>query len=552
MPELPFAPKILFLLIALPLSALALWFSFTRHGAQQQGFNRFLSAAVFTVLFFVFLALHFHYFPQDVDDSFISFRFAENLAHGQGLCFNAGEPIEGFSNLLWVGLLALAVKSGFGLSAGDWVLPLVAKLLSITCHLTIYFLIYCWAARKRDGFCNHLAALPGLAFFVAAGANAFWATSGMETSLHSLLLLLLAISWSDLEGNESLPAHPVGLIAAMLLLVVSRPEGILFGSVMLALWWHTDHHKSAMASRNWKTAALLFAGWIVTISVFRFAYFGNLLPNTFYAKATGDLLFQLRHGLQYLGGGLLAAGGWIWAIALWPSHHKPRTWTAPHLLIAAQFVFILLVGGDWMSGYRFIAPIIPLAALAIIRFMREHADAIERFFSVVAGKWKPVAAMLGLLLLVGVQALAFDRIVFFQNDFFVSGFRKLDLFPSAAHYEAALEIRRVVEPSAIVAVNEAGLIPYISQVRTLDCVGLLDRQIGLLPGLLHEKAGADDILKRKPEYILLGLVSGSLNSAEMRGPVRYINELLTSSDFTQQYSEIYRNEKFLLYKRSAA
>src|SRR5947208_12083 len=41
------------------------------------------------------------------DDAFISFRYARNFARGHGLVFNAGfERIEGYSNFLWVLILA--------------------------------------------------------------------------------------------------------------------------------------------------------------------------------------------------------------------------------------------------------------------------------------------------------------------------------------------------------------------------------------------------------------------------------------------------------------
>lgn len=40
------------------------------------------------------------------DDAYISFRYAENLSGGRGLVFNAGEKVEGYSNFLWVVLLA--------------------------------------------------------------------------------------------------------------------------------------------------------------------------------------------------------------------------------------------------------------------------------------------------------------------------------------------------------------------------------------------------------------------------------------------------------------
>ena len=38
----------------------------------------------------------------DIDDAYISFRYAQNLLDGHGLVFNPGDPVEGYSNLLWV------------------------------------------------------------------------------------------------------------------------------------------------------------------------------------------------------------------------------------------------------------------------------------------------------------------------------------------------------------------------------------------------------------------------------------------------------------------
>src|SRR2546422_3934340 len=41
-----------------------------------------------------------------IDDAFINFRFAENLAGGLGPVFNAGERVEGYTTPAWVFLLA--------------------------------------------------------------------------------------------------------------------------------------------------------------------------------------------------------------------------------------------------------------------------------------------------------------------------------------------------------------------------------------------------------------------------------------------------------------
>ena len=46
------------------------------------------------------------------DDAFISFRYAENFAAGNGLVFNAGERVEGFTNLSWTVLFGLIMSVG--------------------------------------------------------------------------------------------------------------------------------------------------------------------------------------------------------------------------------------------------------------------------------------------------------------------------------------------------------------------------------------------------------------------------------------------------------
>src|SRR5262245_65923196 len=50
--------------------------------------------------------------PVTVDDAFISYRYADMLVRGEGLVYNAGERVEGYSNFLWVLIAALAISLG--------------------------------------------------------------------------------------------------------------------------------------------------------------------------------------------------------------------------------------------------------------------------------------------------------------------------------------------------------------------------------------------------------------------------------------------------------
>ena len=45
------------------------------------------------------------------DDSFISFRYAKNLVDGLGLVYNAGEYVEGYTNLLWTLMMAASMAA---------------------------------------------------------------------------------------------------------------------------------------------------------------------------------------------------------------------------------------------------------------------------------------------------------------------------------------------------------------------------------------------------------------------------------------------------------
>ena len=46
------------------------------------------------------------------DDAYVSFRYARNLVRGDGLVYNVGEPVEGYTNFLWTALAAVPLARG--------------------------------------------------------------------------------------------------------------------------------------------------------------------------------------------------------------------------------------------------------------------------------------------------------------------------------------------------------------------------------------------------------------------------------------------------------
>ena len=114
------------------------------------------------------------------DDTYISLVYAKHLAMGEGLVFNPGERVEGYTNFLWT--LVLALPHIAGLDA-VW----TAKALGYLAACATFFLLF-WHVRRQRPDAHPLAHLPAPALLATCGAFAFWALSGMETALFAFLL----------------------------------------------------------------------------------------------------------------------------------------------------------------------------------------------------------------------------------------------------------------------------------------------------------------------------------------------------------------------------
>ena len=114
------------------------------------------------------------------EDAFISFRYVQNLVSGQGLVYNPGVHDEGYSNLLWILLLAPFALAGIPPERA-------APALGILSGAVLLYVV--WRMAKRllpDRRWLPLAA-PG--FVAASFSVVYWAGSGLETVFFGLLLV---------------------------------------------------------------------------------------------------------------------------------------------------------------------------------------------------------------------------------------------------------------------------------------------------------------------------------------------------------------------------
>jgi arabinofuranosyltransferase len=265
-------------------------------------------------------------------------------------------------------------------------------------------------------------------------------------------------------------------------------------------------------------------------------YYGAWLPNTYYAKATGSALTRLGAGATYLiksvalGTGMLGALVW-----LRPGTRGPAAGLAGTMVVAGA-AFILVTGGDWMPGYRFLVPLLPfiyvLVAAPLARLPRRCGSGRER----AVRRW--------LWSLVLLHLAATTLLV--RADTGVTNFYRGRSFPLWGEYEpVARHLAASTEPGALVALGEAGIIPYVSGRRVLDLFGLMDRQIARAPGGIWEKVDLDYVFTRRPDYLLLSHTAW-VNGA-WQTKFAYARRLLADPRFGQQYELRWMDLHFVLF-----
>lgn len=165
-----------------------------------------------------------------VDDAYISFRFARNLVRGEGLVFNPGERVEGYTNFLWTALVAGAMATGADPEPATEVLAGLAAVgtVLLLAALARRLLRGPRAAAAAAGRVLAIATIAGLA--AHAQAEPWPRHSGRLgglVSIHRTLHALGAWLRSDSPSGAVIAAPGVGVIPY----VTDWPTVDMFGLV---------------------------------------------------------------------------------------------------------------------------------------------------------------------------------------------------------------------------------------------------------------------------------------------------------------------------------
>lgn len=304
------------------------------------------------------------------DDAFISFRYAENFAAGQGLVFNVGERVEGYSNFSWTLLCALAQLLGLDMEV-------FAQGLGIVCFGALVP-VTAWAGSRLLRGDRTFLPLAAVGVVLHQHLQDF-ASCGLETL--GFVLLVTACT-GVLAGAERPRSYAIASLLAVLA-ALTRPDGALVGAVagLVAVVASVRGRSLAPAMAFAVPGFVLFVPFLA----WRFLYYEDLLPNTFYAKSAHD---------PYLGQGwfyvrLFLNGYWVlWpaAVAL-PALLLWRRTMGGLCVVAAMTLaylgFVVWVGGDFMFA-RFCLPVTPLLYLVLEGLTRRFVAGRARWAVLVA------------------------------------------------------------------------------------------------------------------------------------------------------------------------
>jgi arabinofuranosyltransferase len=311
-----------------------------------------------------------------------------------------------------------------------------------------------------------------------------------------------------------------------------------------------------------------FLAFFLPYFIWRFIYFGHLFPCPFYAKG-GTNIFKMLFGARYLLH-FLATFGFPLVLILFINNF--RNFTVNHFylisLLLAYSVYVFVIGGDHMPGFRFFVPILPLFYLFI-----------QECFYAFRFKWTAVPTIAVAMFLVtlnfyvsfsmipqGPEATIREMKPHFQ-------FIVCPKVPNDAAYfgrHVGIYIKNNWSVGSTIALNAAGAVPYFSGMSCIDMLGLnnypiakrkvdldvsfllkdksnifklffskgraeLSQQIRqrysfwqLLPG--HGKGDGKYVLSQKPDYIILGGAEGSIEPWFLGD-----QEIFNSQDFENNY-----------------
>ena len=461
------------------------------------------------------------------DDVYTSFRYVKNFINGNGLVFNPGERVEGYTNFLWVVILSLPMYVGKMFSV-DFKIEEIAQTLSIifSCAVIIetYYLSMIIKLKIGESFPKQKPMLAGaenlapVILMVYSVPLLYWGVSAMETSLFVSLMLLSIIFY--LKGLSDIKPNKLFITVSLLNSLV-RPEGIfIFGMIMTHnfLWnyFESRNHNFSEGIRKsfdkkYRTEIFSYLLLIFIFICFRMMYYGYPLPNTFYAKTEFTTEFIGRgwkYFLEFAKPYLMFGTFLIFPIVLYGGKEIRKEFSLLYGIVILWIIAIIAIGGDVLPVNRFFLPLMPIVYILLVKSIKSIIDKL------VVGKEriKNLFFVLALLLTVVFGIFTYKQnypAMMTKRAYEVGLVAKMKIYAEWVNRQEEIYNRKMN-----VAMSTIGAFSYYSDAHVIDLVGLTDSYIahhprevkGIndeLPVLWKERHyNAQYILSKKPDYII--------------------------------------------------
>jgi hypothetical protein len=322
------------------------------------------------------------------------------------------------------------------------------------------------------------------ALLASSTSFSLWAVSGMELALFTLLVL--AGSYLFLRDlGEGAPNRRGMALSGLLLGLASltRPEGpvfiVLMVPTMLLGGQRRDQRLRCVLAFCLSAAAILLPYY-----AWRLAYYGHLVPNTYYVKAAGGM-YAIQHGLSYLKKLLVFNhNGVLMGLALigvLSGRNKPAKVFAFGSVLAFTS-YMVKIGGDILPMYRLYAPCLPFLYLLAAAGAASVVDMVDSVIS-KAGAAGAVShdtgqQVRGAAIWSVTAGCIFVALSNFSTGLGHSEYGGVLKALERSHIAVGRLLDDIHVPGDKAIAQDMGAVPYYAgNVRFVDVIGLTDRRV---------------------------------------------------------------------------
>ena len=488
-------------------------------------------ALLILAVIYLFILQVWAIWPFTIDDMYITLRYAKHWADGYGLVWNIGKPpVEGYSNFSFVLLARMALSLH------------LSPVLVLKGAGVMWLFFTCWAiyAISSIWLLKRFALIPCL-WLLAYKGQILWSVSGLETTVYEALICFAV--FFIFRGFSNIPNQQINtsfffILAGFFLALagLTRPEApalmalfaflVAFNSVSSSdkngRYLTIDFFPNSTAEANCFVDSVLessctgvytpvlraesprtslsaaslerslifcctFVVCFVPYFFWRWHYYGRLFPNPVYCKGfTNISMFDLDKDYLKLAWPFFILG----LPALWKNYDRRYLF----LWLPSLVYLILLVGADPIVAFdnRLFLPafalLLPLAAKGMAILLTPYFCQQKDVFTFA------------------MYIAAFLVAFFFIPGMSLAGYRYFTEQPLAGEHlrEDVIQwLKNNTHPNSQVVLADSGLIPYKSAHQFTDSYCLNNAEMTKLPPSLMYKGVCENVLKAKPEVIIL-------------------------------------------------